>query len=73
MTVGKQLLRIYGRTLPQWSQPRIGWMTARAGDGLHPVVVAAIEPAKDRLDDCTSGWDGLDIFGVLQWSQPRIG
>lgn len=24
---GKQLLRLFGRTLPQWSQPRSGWMT----------------------------------------------
>ena len=40
--------------LPQWSQPKIGWMTRLRGLLAQPAR-AAMEPAEDRLGDRRSG------------------
>ena len=40
-----------GEAPPQWSQPKIGWMTLHGALRVDLVSRAAMEPAEDRLDD----------------------
>ena len=50
-TTGKQLLRWYGQTWPQWNPP-MNSGTTRLAEALSGAVdAAAMEPADERRDD----------------------
>ena len=60
--------------MPQWSQPRTGWVTFPV-DGQAPcLVAAAMEPAEDRLGDSVSAARDPDIErAAMEPAEDRLG
>src|SRR5690348_16105222 len=72
-TTGQIVATAEDQTAPQWSQPRIGWMTLR-GRGLGcRVRRTAMEPAEDQPDDEKIFKAPESTLEQPQWSQPGIG